>query len=229
MLLAVLVAVAVQHAQPGTGAQPDISMRATSFVQGMWLLTGFGNYVLYRVPPANGTVLAQLAGAIFLLALFMCPLLLRKRYPMATVFIYWILFTYLPTQVLPFSYPVTARYLFFPSIGSVILIAWLVSKATDHLPKWNVAAATALVAAISFVWLRKTVDYLSEWQDPRSVWYAATHKTNDFHVYYELGWEYLDKSARLGTRLRNRPLPVEQSTQLASLVWKDDPRRPVAV
>src|SRR5690349_3741829 len=140
--------------------------------------------------------------------------------------IYWILFTYLPTQVLTFSYPVTDRYLFLPSIGAVILIAWLVFKATDHLPKWNVAAATALVAVISFVWLRKTIDYLSEWQDPRSVWYAATRKTNDFHVYYELGWEYLDKSARLGTTARNPPLPVEQSKQLASLMWKDDARLP---
>jgi hypothetical protein len=224
LLLAALVAVAVQHAQPGTGAHNDISMRTISFVQGIWLLTGFGNYVLYRVPPGNGSGLAQLAGTIFLLALFMFPLLLRKRYPLVTVLIYWILFTYLPTQVLQFSYPVTDRYLFLPSAGAVILIAWLVFKVTDHLPKWNVFAATALVAVVSLIWLKKTVDYLAEWQDPRSVWYAATHKTNDFHVYYELGWEYLDKSARLGTRLRNPPLPAEQSKQLASLVWRDDAR-----
>jgi hypothetical protein len=201
-------------------------MRATSFAQGMWLLTGLGNYVLYRVPPANGTALAQLAGAIFLLALFIFPLLLRKRYPLATVLIYWILFTYLPTQVLPFSYPVTDRYLFLPSIGAVILIAWLVFNATGNLPKWNVAAATALVAVVSLVWLKKTVDYLAEWEDSRSVWFAATRKTNDFHVYYELGWQYLDTSARLGTTVRNPPLPVEQAKQFASLVWQNDPRLP---
>jgi hypothetical protein len=58
------------------------------------------------------------------------------------------------------------------------------------------------------------------------VWYAATRKTNDFHAYYELGWEYLDKSARLGTRPRNPPLPVEQSKQFASLAWRDDERLP---
>jgi hypothetical protein len=101
-----------------------------------------------------------------------------------------------------------------------------VFRATDYLPKWNVAAATALVTVVSLIWLSKTVDYLAEWQDPRSIWYAATRKTNDFHVYYELGWEYLDKSARLGTRLRNSPLPAEQSKQLASLLWKDDARLP---
>ncbi|MFL6599603.1 MAG: hypothetical protein ACJ8KF_16810 [Chthoniobacterales bacterium] len=226
VLLATLVVVAVQHAQPGTGAQPDVSMHAASFVQGIWLLTGLGNYVLYRVPPGNGTALAQFAGAVFLLAVFVFPLLLRKRYPLVTLLIYWVLFTYLPTQVLPFSYPVTDRYLFLPSIGAVILIAWLLFRAIDYLPKWNVAAATALVTVVSLIWLSKTVDYLAEWQDPRSIWYAATRKTNDFHVYYELGWEYLDKSARLGTRLRNSPLPAEQSKQLASLLWKDDARLP---
>jgi hypothetical protein len=226
VLLAALVVIVVRHAQPATGAEPDISMRAASFVQGLWLLTGLGNYVLYRVPPASGTALAQIAGAVFLLALFMFPLLLRKRYPLITVLIYWILFTYLPTQVLPFSYPVADRYLFLPSVGAVILIAWLMFRAADHLPKWNVVAAVTLLTAVSLVWLRKTVDYLTEWQDPWSVWYAATRKTNDFHVYYELGWEYLDKSARLGTRLRSPPHPVEQSKQLASLVWKDDARLP---
>jgi protein O-mannosyl-transferase len=226
VLLALVLALVVQHAQPETGAQRDISMRAASFVQAMWLLTGLGNYVLYRVPPTSGTALAQITGAVFFFALFMFPLLLRKRYPLVTVLSYWILFTYLPTQVLPFSYPVTDRYLFLPSIGAVILIAWLVFRATDHLPKWNVAAAMALVAVVSLVWLKKTVDYLAEWQDPRSVWFAATRKTSEFHVYYELGWEYLDKSAKLGITTRNPPLPVEESKQLASLIWRDDARLP---
>jgi len=226
VLLAVVVAVIVRHAQPETGVQPDFSMRVVSFLQGIWLLTGFGNYVLYRVPPGNGTALAQFAGALFLVALFTFPLLLHKRYPLVTVLIYWILFTYLPTQVLPFSYPVMDRYLFLPSIGAVILIGWLIFKATDHLPKWNVAAATGLVAVLSLLWLRETIDYLSEWQDPRSVWYAATRKTTDFHAYYELGWEYLDKSSRIGTAARNSPLPVGKSKELAALIWGDDARLP---
>jgi hypothetical protein len=226
LLLALMVAVAVQHAQPPTGAQPDISMRAKAFAQGMWLLTGLGNYVLYRVPPANGTALAQVVEAIFVVAAFLSPLLVRKRFPLATVLIYWVLFTFLPTQVLPFSYPVTDRYLFLPSAGAAILIAWLLFKATEHMPKWNVAVMTALVALVSLVWLKKTTDYLSEWQDPRSVWFAATRKSQDVHIYYELGWEYLDKSASFGTKRRNAPLPIEQAKQFAALVWKNDPRLP---
>jgi protein O-mannosyl-transferase len=226
LLLAIVVALAVHRAQPGTGAQPDLSMHAKAFGQGIWLLTGLGNYVLYRVPPANGNTLAQVAGAIFLVGLFLSPLLLRKRYPLAAVLIYWILFTYLPTQVLPFGYPVTDRYLFLPSVGAVILVAWLLFKATDHLKKWRVAAATALVAIVAFVWLKKTGDYLSEWQDPRSVWFAATRKSQDVHIYYELGWEYLEKAASFGTKRRNAPLPPEEARRYASVVWKDDHRLP---
>ena len=143
---------------------------------------------------------------------------------MATVSIYWILFTYLPTQVLPFSYPVTDRYLLLPSVGAVILIAWLLIRASDHLPRWKVAAATTLVTAVSFIWLTKTVAYLSEWQDPRSVWFAATQKSDDVHLYYELGWEYREKAATFGIHPRNAPRPPEEAKHYASVVWKDDPR-----
>ena len=226
IILAALVAVAVQHAQPSTGLQSDLAMHAKAFVQSLWLLTGFGNYVIYRVPPAPGDALSQLVGLGILLGLFVLPLLLRKRYPVATVSIYWILFTYLPTQVLPFSYPVTDRYLLLPSVGAVILIAWLLIKATDHLHRWKVAAATTLVTAVSFIWLTKTVDYLSEWRDSRSVWFAAARKSEDVHLYYELGWEYREKAASFGMHRRNAPLPAEEAKHYASVVWKDDPQLP---
>ena len=226
LVLAALVAVAVQHAQPGTGLQPDLAMHAKAFAQSLWLLTGLENYVIYHVPPAPGGTLSQLVWLGILLGLFVLPLLLRKRYPVATVSIYWILFTYLPTQVLPFSYPVTDRYLLLPSVGAVILIAWLLMKATDRLHRWKVAAATTLVTAVSFIWLTKTIDYLSEWRDPRSVWFAATRKSDDVHLYYELGWEYREKAASFGMHPRNAPLPPEEAKHYASVVWKDDPRFP---
>src|SRR5438046_10161208 len=114
-------------------------MHAKAFVQSLWLLTGLGTYVIYRVPAAPpGDTLSQLVGLGILLGLFLLPLLLGKRYPVATVSIYWILFTYLPTQILPFSYPVTDRYLFLPSVGAVVLVSWLLIKATAHLNRWKV-------------------------------------------------------------------------------------------
>ena len=226
LVLAALVAVSVQHAQPSTGLQFDLAVHAKAFVQSLWLLTGLGNYVIYRVPPASGDSLSQVLGLLILLGLFVLLWLLRKDYPVLTVSTYWILFTYLPTQALPFSYPVTDRYLFLPSVGAAILIAWLLVKATGHLHRWKVFAVTTLVAAISFVWLTKTLGYLSEWRDPRSVWFAATRKSDDVHLYYELGWEYRERAASFGMHPRNAPLPPEEAKRYAAAVWKDDPRLP---
>jgi hypothetical protein len=220
----IVVAAAVAHAQPSTGLHLDISVLAKGFGQSMWLLTGLGDYVLYRLRPEKGGIFFQFAGIIVLLGSFLLPLLLRKRYPLVAVLIYWILFTYLPTQILSFVYPVSDRYLFLPSVGAVILIAWLLIKATDHLQKWNVAAATALVAVVSLIWFIKTVDYLSEWRDPRSVWFGATRKSRDAYVYYELGREYFEKAGSFGRERKNPPLPAEEARHYASVVWKDDPR-----
>jgi hypothetical protein len=226
VILVTLVAVAVQHAQPSTGLPSDLTMHAKAFLQSLSLLTGMGNYVIYRVPPAPGSSLVQLFGLGILVSLFLLPWLLRNHYPVATVSIYWILFSYLPTQVLPFSYPVTDRYFFLPSVSAVILIAWLLVKATDHFGRWKVAVATALVTAVSFIWVTKTVGYLSEWRDPRSIWFAATRKSDDVHVYYELGWEYREKAASFGMHPRNARLPSEEAKRYASVIWKDDPRLP---
>jgi hypothetical protein len=226
IVLAAMVAVAVHYAQPSTGLQPDPAVHAQAFFQSLWLLTGLGNYVIYRVPPESGHGFSQLLGLVTLAGVFILPWFLRRRYPVATVSIYWILFTYLPTQVLPFSYPVTDRYLFLPSVGAVILIAWLCIKATSQFKKWRVAAATTLVMVVSFVWLTKTIGYLSEWRDPRSVWFAATQKSDDFHVYYELGWEYLEKAAAFGTKRRNAPLAPEEAKHYVSVAWKGEPRLP---
>jgi hypothetical protein len=221
---AIVVAAAAAHAQPGTGLHPDMSVRAKAFTQSVWLLTGFGNYVIYRLPPERGGIFTQLGGVIILVGSLLLPLLLRKRHPMATVLIYWILFTYLPTQVLPFAYPVTDRYLFLPSVGAVVLVAWLLINTADHFGKRNVAAASALVAVVGSVWVKKTVDYLSEWQDPRSVWFGATRKSRDVHVYQHLAWEYVEKAASFGRKRRNPPLPLGEAQHYAEVVWKDDHR-----
>jgi hypothetical protein len=226
VLLAALTALAVQHAQPSTGLRADLAVHAKAFVQSLWLLTGLGHYVIYRVPPAPDNTLIQLVGLGAMVGLFVLPWFLRKRYPALTVSSYWILFTYLPTQVLPFSYPVTDRYLLLPSVGAVILIAWLLIKVVDQLPARKTVAATILVILVSFVWLTKTVGYISEWRDPRSVWFAATQKSDDVHVYYELAWEYREKAASFGLHPRNAPLSPDEAKRYAFVVWKDDSRLP---
>jgi len=226
LIAGLIIAVAVANAQPKTGVHFDVSVLAKAFAQSMWLLTGFGNYVLYHEPPEQGSTLFQLGGAVMLVAIFLLPLLLRKRYPLAVVLIYWILFTYLPTQVLSFTYPVTDRYLFLPSVAAVMLFAWLVFEITKKLKKGNLIAAAIVVFVVAVIWFQKTINYINEWRDPRSVWYAAREKSSDVQVYYNLGWNYLDKAAGFGAKRRKALLPEEEAKKYASLVWESDPRLP---
>jgi tetratricopeptide (TPR) repeat protein len=70
------------------------------------------------------------------------------------------------------------------------------------------------------------VVYLSEWQDPRSVWYAAAQKSQDADVYHMLGAEYLNLSERLGVKPRRDRLPEAEARRLAATVWEKDPQLP---
>jgi hypothetical protein len=222
-----LIALAVVAAQPSMGNRPNPYVLAAALVQNIWLLTGFGRYVIYRVPPnaAAGTVF-ELAAILFLIAVFAAPLLLRKRWPIMVVLLYWLLFALIPAQVLSFSHPVTDRYLFFPSIGAVILIAWGLISAGKSLGRRGSIAAVVIFVAIGVLWGRATLAYVAEWRDPRSVWYAATSKSSDPTTAQNLGSYYLGVADRLGPKPVGSPLSDAEARSLAAVVWSGDPRLP---
>ena len=227
VVAAAVFALIVASAQPPTGQRPLPYAVLAAFAQSGWLLTGFGTYVMYRIPPnPNAGALLQIAGAAMLLAMFAAPLLLRRRWPMAVVLLYWILFAFIPSQGLAFQHPVTDRYLFFPSVAAVILIAWALIKTSERFGRRGLFAAIGLLAIISIAWTRTTLAYLGEWRDPRSVWYGATQKSSDPDTYYNLGSYYQDMAGRLGKTQRGAPLPKGKAKMLAATVWAGDPRLP---
>jgi len=158
---------------------------------------------------------------------FVCDAFSMRRYlPLAVVLIYWILFAFIPSQGLAFEHPVTDRYLFFPSVAAVILIAWALIKTSERFGRRGLFAAIGLLAIISIAWTRTTLAYLGEWRDPRSVWYGATKKSSDSDTYYNLGSYYQDMAGRLGKTQRGAPLPKGKAETLAAAVWAGDPRLP---
>ena len=224
---AAVFALAVASAQPPTGHHPNPYVILAAFAESGWLLTGFGRYVIYRVPPNTAPPLVlQFAATALLVVAFAAPLLLRRYSPLAVVLIYWILFAFLPSQALAFSHPVTDRYLFFPSVAAVILIAWALIKTSERFGRRGLFAAIGLLAIISIAWTRTTLAYLGEWRDPRSVWYGATQKSSDSDTYYNLGSYYQDMAGRLGKTQRGAPLPKGKAETLAAAVWAGDPRLP---
>ena len=224
---AAVFALAVASAQPPTPHRPNSYVILAAFAQSGWLLTGFGRYVIYRVPPNTASPLVlQFAATALLVVAFAAPLLLRRYSPLAVVLIYWILFAFLPSQALAFEHPVTDRYLFFPSVAAVILIAWALIKTSERFGRRGLFAAIGLLAIISIAWTRTTLAYLAEWRDPRSVWYGATQKSSDSDAYYNLGSYYQDMAGQLGTAQRGTPLPKGKAETLAAAVWAGDTRLP---
>jgi hypothetical protein len=226
LVAAGMIALIVASAQPPTGAHPSPQSLLAALVQNLWLLTGFGTYVIYRTPFGSTSLLLQFISVAILIAIFVAPLLISRRAPIATVLIYWILFTLIPSQVLSFAYPVADRYLFFPSAAAAVLIAWGVMTMGERLGRQGSIGAVIFLLALGSMWARTTITYVSEWRDPRSVWYAASAKSSDPLVFYNLGWQYLDISAGLGKSAR-KPRPSETELQrLASAIWESDPRLP---
>lgn len=226
LVAAGMIALVVASAQPSTGVHPSPHGLLAALVQNLWLLTGFGTYVIYRTPFASTSLLLQFISVAILIAIFVAPLLISRRAPLATVLIYWILFTLIPAQVLSFAYPVADRYLFFPSVAAAVLIAWGVMTMGERLGRQGSIGAVILLLALGSMWARTTITYVSEWRDPRSVWYAASSKSSDPLVFYNLGREYLDVSAGLGKSAR-KARPSEADLQrAASAIWKSDPRLP---
>jgi hypothetical protein len=215
-----IIALAAASAQPSMGHTPDPYVLSASLIQNLWLLSGFGSYVIYRVPPETTQIILKIAGALFLIAAFIAPFFLRKKFPRVAMLIYWILFAFIPSQVLSFTHPVTDRYIFFPSVAGVILIAWGVFEITRKIGRYQLAVLSAVTLIIAALWTINTVAYLSEWKDPRSVWYSAMKKSSDPTIPQNLGSYYVGLSRSLDDSSASR----EELKRLATVVWANDPR-----
>jgi hypothetical protein len=224
LAVALIVALAAASAQPSMGHRPDPYVLSASLIQNLWLLTGFGSYVLYRVPPETTQVLLEIGGLLFLLAAFAAPFFLRKKLPMVAVLIYWILLAFIPAQVLSFTHPVTDRYVFFPSVAAVILLAWGLFEIARKIGRYQLAILSIMTVVIAAPWTVKTTAYLSEWKDPRSVWYSAMSKSSDPTISQNLGSYYVGQARSISDS--STSIPKEELQRLASKVWANDQRLP---
>jgi hypothetical protein len=223
-LIAMPFALTVMTAQPPTRHALDIYRLGYVFTQCWWLLTGFGDYVIYRaIPEAIGP--SGLLHLLLLGGVLTLPFVLRHRVAgLALALAYWIVLSMIPSQILSFIHPVTDRYLFFPSVAVTVLVAWGVTSVGKQGKTTGKAAALCIIAILAAAWTYKTRAYLEEWNDPRSVWHGAAAKSEDTNIYQFLGSHYQTSADSLAQHLAAGGRAGDQARALAQVVWRDDSR-----
>ena len=215
------------HAQPSTNQVLSPFVLAATQFTNLWLLTGLGQYVLYR-PAPNPAAWSQTARFVLILAavlVWVLPLLLhRARQPTRAALGYWVLIQMVPPMLLAFLVPITDRYLFLPSVGVCLLLADLAAGLQERRARFG-ALPWVLLAALATVWGAKTWNYVGEWRDPRSVWYGAHLKTGNSQVRQFLGEVYQNAGDRVGNFVNSgAPLQLTNELQLARAVLGDGPQ-----
>lgn len=213
----------VNLAQPATRHAFDPYVFGHSLAWFFWLLTGFGDYVLYRPRPS----LAASAGVQTLFILFpVCAALLpalfkNKVRPLWLVLYFWTLLALVPPLALSFTHPVADRYLFFPSVPFCLLVAGIVFAAGERLSaRWRVAAPALALLALLGAWSGAARTYLQTWLDPRSVWWNAVRKSEDYLPRLYLGGHFQDRADELSAA----KMAPDELRRLA-LALGDDPAR----
>jgi hypothetical protein len=187
------------QAQPSTNQHSSAFVLAATELTNLQLLSGCGEYVMYRAAPDAATWsetarLAMIAGAAIVWVL---PLLFQlARQPIRAMLGYWILLQMIPPMLLSFIVPITDRYLFLPSVGACILLADIAAGLAGRFARvrwffWVLFAALVVFCAA------KTSMYIDEWRDPRSVWYGAHLKTRSPQVAQFLGEIYHNAGDRV--------------------------------
>ena len=214
------------HAQPSTNQGLHAFVLAATQFENLWLLTGLGQYVLYRPAPnpAAWGQAARLALIVAAVLVWVLPLLLhRTRQPARAALSYWVLIQMVPPMLLGFIVPITDRYLFLPSVGVCLLLADVAGGIVDRLPRarWG---AWATLAGLAAVWGAQTWNYVNEWRDPRSVWYGAHLKTPSSQVRQFLGEVYQSAGDRVTAFLKSgAPLQLTNELPFARAVLGDAP------
>jgi 4-amino-4-deoxy-L-arabinose transferase-like glycosyltransferase len=212
------------QAQPSTNQHSNAFVLAATELTNLGLLSGGGEYVLYRSAPdpvawSETARLAMILGAAVVWTL---PLLFQLTgQPIRAALGYWILIQMIPPMLLGFIVPITDRYLFLPSVGVCILLADIAAGLAGRFPRvplffWGLFAGLVVFCGM------KTSKYINEWRDPRSVWYGAHLKTSSSQVSQFLGEIYQNAGDRVNAYVTSgATLDVTNDIKFAEAVLND--------
>jgi protein O-mannosyl-transferase len=212
------------QAQPSTNQHSNAFVLAATELTNLGLLSGGGEYVLYRSAPdpvawSEAARLAMILGAV---VIWVLPLVFQLTgQPIRAALGYWILIQMIPPMLLSFIVPITDRYLFLPSVGVCILLADIAAGLAGRYARMPLLFWGLLAGLVAFCGM-KTSHYIDEWRDPRSVWYGAHLKTSSSQVSQFLGEIYQNAGDRMNAYVSSSAtLDVTNDIKFAEAVLND--------
>lgn len=103
---------------------------------------------------ANGPDLSQLPGAFICVAIVMLAVVLRRRAPVSSFGLWWLMIAFLPVSnlLIATGFITAERTLFFPSVGVVLIAGDIMARVRDdtgpHRYRWLATAITALLLVL---------------------------------------------------------------------------------
>jgi 4-amino-4-deoxy-L-arabinose transferase-like glycosyltransferase len=126
-----------------------------------------GDYSPTEVVVQKGFDLTQLPGIFVILGSGLLALALRKRAPVASFGILWVMIAFLPASnlLVPAGFVTAERTLFFPSVGVVLvagaIVAQVMATRAPHI-RWATLAALAVLLTLG---LARSVDRQRVWKN----------------------------------------------------------------
>ncbi|MEO7455081.1 MAG: hypothetical protein ABIY52_02390, partial [Gemmatimonadaceae bacterium] len=119
------------------------------------------------VTVADGPSLSQLPGVFICVGVVTLTAVLRKRAPVASFGLLWLMISFLPVSnlIVPAGFVTAERTLFFPSIGVVLVAGAFAEHVRAHATPSRRRFAVAALGLLLTGWLVRSVDRQRVWKD----------------------------------------------------------------
>lgn len=182
-----------------------------------------GDYSPTDIPLAQGFDPLELPGIFIAFAFVLLVVALRRRSPVASFGLLWVIVAFLPVSnlLVPTGFIIAERTLFFPSVGIVIvggaIIAHLMTVA-QHRQRWVVATAFGVLVLLG---LGRSIDRQRVWKNNDVFFDALVRDAPDSYRAHFLRGQLM--------RFENRPVEMEAEYRRAIALFPYDPRMMLVV
>jgi Tfp pilus assembly protein PilF len=195
-LAGLVVLLAIVRLTVFVGVEPPTTTRWSDYIaaqgRGIWqylvvLAAPLRQSLVHGIEPQAEIGVTAIAGALGLLAVIVCAVLVRRRAPVVTVGIAWFLLVLVPASIVPLEEVIAEQRVYLASVGVFLAvgagIAWLARRSRV----WRAGVATACVLALASL-ATLTVMRNTTWANAVTLWTdAATKAPGSWRAHYGLG------------------------------------------